>query len=33
MNSGCDVFIFMGRLKVILTFYTLSANYFKENTN
>ena len=22
LNSGCDVFIFMGRLKVILTFFT-----------
>ena len=33
MNSGCDVFIFMGRLKVILTLYTLSANCLNENTN
>ena len=27
------VFIFMGCLKVILTFYTLSTNCFNENTD
>ena len=32
MNSGSDVFIFMDRLKVIWTYYTLSGNCFNENT-